>query len=134
MNPAEAIPAWAALPAAALLILAGCLFLVGGLGLLRLGNFYQRTHATALINTLGAGSVLIASMLYFSALQSRPVVHELLITVFVLLTAPVTAILLMRAAIHRDRRSARPEVPAHPGMAAGAERTGAHEDQEAGGL
>ena len=128
MSAAEAVPAWVALPVAALLVLAGCLALIGGLGLLRLGNFYQRTHATALINTLGAGSVLVASMLYFSALESRPVMHELLITVFVLLPAPVTAMLLMRAAVYRDRRNARNDVPAHPGAAAGAEYTGLREE------
>ena len=94
----EVVSAWVAIPVSLLLVLAGALVLVGSLGLLRLSNFYQRLHGPAMINTLGAGSVLIASMLYFSALQTRPVVHELLITVFVLLTSPVTAMLLMRAA------------------------------------
>ena len=78
---------------ALLLVLAGCLAVTEALGLLRLSNFYQRIHGPALLNSLGAGCVLIASMLYFSALQSRPVIHELLITVFMVLTAPVTAIL-----------------------------------------
>lgn len=120
---AEALPLWAAIPATLLLLLAGCLVLIGGLGLLRLSNFYQRSHGPAMINTLGAGCVLAASMLYFSATGSRPVIHELLITVFVLLTAPVTAMLLMRAAVHRDRRRGRNDVPARPD-AAGAASTG----------
>ncbi len=111
MSPLEQVPAWAAIPAALLLVLAGCLAVIGALGLLRLSNFYQRIHGPALLNTLGAGCVLIASMLCFSAIESRPVIHELLITVFVLLTAPVTAILLMRAAIFRDRRAGRNDVP-----------------------
>jgi multicomponent K+:H+ antiporter subunit G len=111
MSPLESVPVWAALPVALLLVLAGCLAVTGALGLLRLSNFYQRIHGPALLNSLGAGCVLIASMLYFSALQSRPVIHELLITVFMLLTAPVTAILLMRAAIFRDRRAGRNDVP-----------------------
>lgn len=105
------IPAWVAIPVSLLLILAGFLAVVGALGLLRLSNFYQRIHGPAIVNTLGAGCVLIASMLLFSTLESRPVIHELLITVFVLLTAPVTAILLMRAAIFRDRRAGRNDVP-----------------------
>ena len=112
MSPLESVPAWAALPVALLLVLAGCLAVTGALGLLRLSNFYQRIHGPALLNSLGAGCVLIASMLYFSALQSRPVIHELLITVFMVLTAPVTAILLTRAAIFRDRRAGRNDVPA----------------------
>jgi multicomponent K+:H+ antiporter subunit G len=111
MSPLDSVPAWAALPVALLLVLAGCLAVVGSLGLLRLSNFYQRIHGPALLNSLGAGCVLIASMLHFSALQSRPIIHELLITVFMLLTAPVTAILLTRAAIFRDRRAGRNDVP-----------------------
>ncbi len=111
MSPLESVPLWAALPVALLLVLAGLLAVTGALGLLRLSNFYQRIHGPALLNSLGAGCVLIASMLYFSALQSRPVIHELLISVFMVLTAPVTAILLMRAAIFRDRRAGRNDVP-----------------------
>jgi multicomponent K+:H+ antiporter subunit G len=107
----EAIPAWVAVPVALLLVLAGCLSVIGALGLLRLSNFYQRIHGPALLNTLGAGCVLIASMLVFGAVEGRPVIHALLITVFVLLTAPVTAILLTRAAIFRDRRAGRNDVP-----------------------
>lgn len=110
---AAALPPWAAIPVVLLLLLAGGLVVIGALGLLRLSSFYQRSHATAMVNTLGAGCVLIASMLYFSASGARPVIHELLITVFVLLTSPVTAMLLMRAALHRDRRSRRNDVPAH---------------------
>src|SRR5690606_22275378 len=76
----------------------------GALGLMRLPNFYQRVHGPAIAITLGAGCVLIASMIYFSALQSRLVVHELLITLFVLMTAPVVAMMLTRAAVYRDLR------------------------------
>jgi multicomponent K+:H+ antiporter subunit G len=53
--------------------------------------------------TLGSGCVLVASMLVSSALLKRPVVHELLITIFVLITSPVSAMTLMRAAISRTR-------------------------------
>lgn len=115
------VPLWVAVPASLLLILAGVLAVIGALGLLRLSSFYQRIHGPALINTLGAGCVLIASMMIFSAIESRPVTHELLITVFVLLTAPVTAILLMRAAMFRDRRVGRTDVPP-PGLGPGETR------------
>jgi multicomponent K+:H+ antiporter subunit G len=73
--------------------------------LLRLPNFYQRIHGPAVTITFGAGSILIASMLFFSGLQSRPVIHELLITAFVFLTAPITSMLIMRAAVYRDLRA-----------------------------
>lgn len=100
MNGTEA-PLWAALPAALLLVCGALLSLVGSLGLLRLDEFYARIHAPTMGNTLGAGCVLLASILVSSALAQRPVFHEVLITVFILLTSPVTAILLMRAAIFR---------------------------------
>lgn len=97
------VPLWAALPAAFLLVCGGLLALVGSLGLLRLDSFYARIHAPTMGNTLGAGCVLFASMLVSSALAQRPVIHELLITVFIVVTSPVTAMLLMRAAMFRIR-------------------------------
>lgn len=100
MNGTE-VPLWAALPAALLLVCGALLSLVGSLGLLRLDEFYARIHAPTMGNTLGAGCVLLASILVSSVLAQRPVFHEVLITVFILLTSPVTAILLMRAAIFR---------------------------------
>ena len=97
------VPLWAALPAALLLVCGGLLTVVGSLGLLRLNAFYARIHAPTMGSTLGTGCVLIASMLVSSALAGRPVIHELLITVFLLVTLPVTAMLLMRAAMYRTR-------------------------------
>ncbi|MDD2990257.1 MAG: monovalent cation/H(+) antiporter subunit G [Zoogloea sp.] len=97
------VPLWAALPAALLLICGGVLTLLGSLGLLRLDTFYARLHAPTMGNTLGAGCVLLASILSASALAGRPVIHEVLITVFILLTSPVTTMLLMRAAMLRRR-------------------------------
>ena len=97
------VPLWAALPAAMLLVCGGLLVLVGSFGLLRLNSFYARIHAPTMGSTLGAGCVLVASMLVSSALAQRPVIHEMLITLFILITSPVTAMLLMRAAIFRQR-------------------------------
>ena len=97
------VPLWAALPAAALLVCGGLLVLVGSFGLLRLDSFYARIHAPTMGSTLGAGCVLVASMLVSSALAQRPMIHEMLITLFILITSPVTAMLLMRAAIFRQR-------------------------------
>jgi multicomponent K+:H+ antiporter subunit G len=89
----------------AVLVVAGALLaLVGSLGLLRLPTFYERVHPPTMGTTLGIGLVLLASMLLFSALESRPVVHEVVIAVFMVVTTPVTFMLLVRAALHRDRR------------------------------
>jgi multicomponent K+:H+ antiporter subunit G len=97
------LPAWAAVLSAALLFLGAAITLIGSLGLLRLKSFYERVHAPTLGTTLGSGCIVFASMIYFSALQSRPVLHELLILVFAMVTTPVTLLILVRAALLRDR-------------------------------
>ena len=96
-------PLWAAIPTILLLIIGGLLTVIGSLGLLRLPNFFARLHGPSMGNTLGTGSVLIASMIMSSALLGRPVAHEIIITVFIVLVSPVTAMLLMRAARYRTR-------------------------------
>jgi multicomponent K+:H+ antiporter subunit G len=102
MNPLSALPDWAALLVAALVLLGAALTLTGTLGLWRLDNFYRRVHAPTLGTTLGAGSILVASIVCFSALQSRLAIHEVLIAVFLTATTPVTLMLLVRAAVWRD--------------------------------
>ncbi|HJV52347.1 MAG TPA: monovalent cation/H(+) antiporter subunit G [Noviherbaspirillum sp.] len=109
MTGMDNMPAWAALLVALLLILGGSISLIGALGLMRLPTFYQRIHGPSITITLGAGSVLLASMLYFTVLQSRPVLHELAIALFILATAPVVSMLLMRAAVYRDLRAGKGE-------------------------
>ena len=105
MNGIEHVTAWVAVPVALLLLAGDAIILIGALGLMRLPTFYQRIHGPAITVTLGTGFILTASMLYFSVLQSRFVVHELIITAFVLMTAPVVAMMIMRAAVYRDLRA-----------------------------
>jgi multicomponent K+:H+ antiporter subunit G len=110
MSHAAELPAWAAIVASMLLLFGAGLALIGSLGLLRLRTFYERVHAPTLGTTLGIASVASASILTFTVLQSRPVLHELLIIVFVTLTTPVTLMILVRAAVFRDRfEAAAPE-------------------------
>jgi len=109
MSGLETIPAWAAAIVALLLVLGATIVLIGALGLLRLRTFYQRIHGPAITITLGTGSILLASMVYFTAEQSRLVVHELIIAVFIMMTAPVVSMLVMRAAVYRDLRAGREE-------------------------
>lgn len=105
------LPPWAAL-LTGLLVLAGAAFtLIGSLGLLRLGSFYERVHAPTLGSTLGTVCILAASMLCFSVQQSRPVLHELLIAAFALITTPITLMVLVRAALFRDRSENTDGVP-----------------------
>jgi multicomponent K+:H+ antiporter subunit G len=111
MTGAAEIPLWAALPVSLLVLFGAALGLTGSIGLLRLRSFYERLHAPTLATTLGIGSILVASMLFFSVVQTRPVLHEVLITVFVVVTTPVTLMLLARAALHRDRAEGDPDAP-----------------------
>lgn len=97
------LPAWAALPAGILLIVGGLLVVIGSLGLLRMPDFHSRMHPPAMGATLGTGCVLVASMLVSSAVAGRPVIHEILITLFLVMTTPVSAMTLMTAAIARTR-------------------------------
>ncbi|HET8597292.1 MAG TPA: monovalent cation/H(+) antiporter subunit G [Castellaniella sp.] len=103
------LPLWAAIAVGLLLILAGIVTLVGSLGLLRLRSFRERMHAPTLGMTLGVFSMALAATLVASLLQGRPIFHEWLICLFLFLTAPVTAILLMQSALRRSTTD--PEVP-----------------------
>jgi len=103
MSGAETLsPAMATL-VALLVLLGAALALVGSIGLLRLKTFYERVHPPTMGTTLGVGFTLAASMLLFTSLASRPVVHEVVIAVFAFVTTPVTYLFLVRAAVHRDR-------------------------------
>ncbi|HLR13385.1 MAG TPA: monovalent cation/H(+) antiporter subunit G [Burkholderiaceae bacterium] len=101
MSTAVALPWWIAIPSAALLVLGGIVTLTGALGLLRLPNFYSRMHAPTMGNTLGVFCVLVASMLLASFVEQKVVLHQILITILLVIVSPVTAVLLMRAAIRR---------------------------------
>lgn len=98
------IPLIISIIVALLLIIAGVVTLVGSLGLLKLKTFYQRMHAPTMGMTMGAFCMALAATIMASFLQNRPIMHELLICLFLVLTAPVTAILLMQSAIHRRKK------------------------------
>ena len=85
--------------AAAVILIASFFLLVGAIGVFRLPDFYMRLHALTKASTLGVGGVLIASMMV-AAGQGRPGFAELLITLFVFVTAPVSANLMAQAALH----------------------------------
>lgn len=98
------LPLWAQLVVAVLILIGASLTFVGALGLLRFRHFFQRIHAPALGNTWGTWLIVGASALAFSLNYGRFMVHEILIGAFVFVTSPVISILIVRAALHRDRR------------------------------
>jgi multicomponent K+:H+ antiporter subunit G len=111
MSDALPVPAWASILTAVCLLLGALLAFIGTLGLLRLESFYKRVHAPTLGTTLGAFLVLTGSIVFSSVSQSRLVVHEVLIGVFLIVTTPISLMLLVRAALYRDRQEGSPEVP-----------------------
>jgi multicomponent K+:H+ antiporter subunit G len=103
MNEGVELPVVAGILVAILMIIGAVIALIGSLGLLRLRTFYERVHAPTLGTTLGTCAIAIASMIYFSTLGIRPVLHELLIVVFVTITTPITLMVLVRAAVFREK-------------------------------
>jgi multicomponent K+:H+ antiporter subunit G len=103
-----------------LLILTGAIFtFIGSLGLARLQDFYTRLHGPTKATTLGVGCLLVASAIYFSVRDEGISLHEVLVTLFLFITAPVSAHLLAKAALHLKLRSLTPtlkeddDTPAH---------------------
>jgi multicomponent K+:H+ antiporter subunit G len=104
------IPLWAEIVIAALALFGALFTLVGSWGLAKLGDFGKRLHGPTKATTLGVGCILIASMLWFG-LTGKASLHELLITVFLFVTAPVSAHLLIKAAMKLDRSLKAPPPP-----------------------
>jgi multicomponent K+:H+ antiporter subunit G len=89
-------------------LVGGALFaLLGSWGLARLPDFYTRLHGPSKASTLGLGGILMASMLYFAA-HGAPSLHELMITLFLFISTPVSAHLLVKAALHLTVRAVCP--------------------------
>jgi multicomponent K+:H+ antiporter subunit G len=88
----------------AALLLGAFFTLIGSIGLLRFPDFLSRLHAPTKATTLGLGAILLASLLHFAAGRGELSLHEPLIVLFLFMTAPVSAYLLARAAMHRSRQ------------------------------
>ncbi|MDO9151226.1 MAG: Na+/H+ antiporter subunit G [Methylotenera sp.] len=83
------------------LILVGAGFtLLGSIGLARLPDFFMRVHGPTKTTTLGVGAMVMASAIYFSVTGDGISLHEIVATVFLFITAPVSAHLLTKAALH----------------------------------
>lgn len=82
-----------------LLLLGGSFVLIGSIGLARMPDFFMRLHGPTKATTLGMGGILLGSILFFS-LTGVVSLHELLITIFLLITAPISAHMLIKAALH----------------------------------
>ncbi|MCR6671722.1 monovalent cation/H(+) antiporter subunit G [Devosia ginsengisoli] len=112
MSALSALPEWAAILVAILVLAGAAITLIGTVGLIRFPTFYMRIHAPTLGSSLGAALVLLASSLYFSIALARPMLHEVLIFACIIVTTPITLMLLARSALYRDRAEGNDGIPA----------------------
>jgi multicomponent K+:H+ antiporter subunit G len=82
------------------LLIGGFFLLVGSYGLARLPDIYMRLHSPTKASTLGITGVLVASMIFQSYSQGFLSIQEFLITLFLLITAPVAANMIAKTALH----------------------------------
>ena len=100
-----ALPLWAEITIAALVLTGATNALLGSWGLLRLKTYFERVHAPSIIATMGCWCIMLGTIVYFSLQGQGLALHALLIALFVAITVPVTNIFLMRAALFRARRA-----------------------------
>lgn len=83
-----------------LLLIGGCFILVGSIGLVKMPDFFMRLHGPTKATTLGMASLLTAAMVFFSTTQAGLSIKEILISLFLLLTAPISGYMMIKSAIH----------------------------------
>lgn len=111
MSPLATVPLIVAIPVAFFVVLGATLTLIGALGFARLTSFYDRLHAPTLATSWGTGATIIASALMFSFIDGRVILHEFVIGFCIVLTTPVTLMMLGRAALMRDRTEGSDALP-----------------------
>ncbi len=87
---------------AAMLLIGGAFTLIGAIGLARLPDFFTRLHGPTKATTLGVGAIILASVVYFSFQGEGIGITEILIMAFLFMTAPISANMLAKAAMHLD--------------------------------
>ena len=105
------VTVWVEAVMAVLLVLSGVFVVISAIGFLRLQDFFLRMHPPALAYTFSSWCVALASILYFSMLEGRPMLHPWLIVIFLSMTVPVTTLLLARVALFRRRSAAIADTP-----------------------
>ena len=106
------LPLWVDVLVSSLVLIGTAFAVIGSWGLAKLSDFFKRLHGPTKASTLGVGCVLIASMLFFTFGDPGYGIslHELLITPFVFMTAPISAHMMVKAAL-KLAPEARPKPP-----------------------
>lgn len=84
---------------AGLVVLGGFFCFVAGLGVLRLPDVLIRMHASTKAGTLGSGLILAAVAVYFG--DTATITRAVAAILFLLVTAPVAAHMIGRAAFRQ---------------------------------
>jgi len=88
-----------------LLLIGGSFVLIGSIGLVKMPDFFMRLHGPTKATTLGMAALLTAAMIFFSTSQGVLTVKEILISIFLLLTAPISGYMMIKSAIHHKIES-----------------------------
>jgi multicomponent K+:H+ antiporter subunit G len=83
------------------LIIGSGFVLVGAIGLLKFNDPMTRLHAPTKVGTIGIGMLLVASIIHSFDI-GQPSSHELLIMVFLFVTAPISANFIAKVNMHRQ--------------------------------
>ncbi|MEE2732606.1 Na+/H+ antiporter subunit G [Ketobacter sp.] len=92
---------WLEAFASFLLLTGGVFILIGALGMVKLPDFYTRLHAPTKATTLGIGCILVASVMLHALRGEGLSIQELVISLFLFITAPVSAYMVAKAALQR---------------------------------
>lgn len=84
---------------AVLLVIGGAFGLIGSIGLLKLREPMQRLHAPTKATTIGVGTALIASALNTVMVTGQTSWQEIMVSVFLFITAPLSALYLAKSHI-----------------------------------
>jgi multicomponent K+:H+ antiporter subunit G len=102
----------------ALILLGGGFALVGSWGLVRLPSLMERLHGPTKATTLGMGAVLLGSVLWFQLVEGVWTTHELLVSLFLFMTAPISANMIAKVHLLRLRQGEASEAPGPAGQPA----------------
>lgn len=100
----------------ALIVLGASFAVIGSFGLVRLPSLMERLHGPTKASTLGLGAMLAGSVAYFQLVKGEWTTHEVLIAVFLFITAPISANLIAKVHLHRLKQgeASEPVGPAGP--------------------
>ncbi|MEM9845693.1 MAG: monovalent cation/H(+) antiporter subunit G [Pseudomonadota bacterium] len=83
--------------AAILVLIGSALTVLAGIGIMRLPDVFIRMHAATKVGTLGSGMIMAGTAVFFG--DNDVVIRCVLIVFFLLLTAPIGAHMIGRAAL-----------------------------------